>query len=57
MIYTTARVARLQWQIRKDFVFLGACGFVFFGTDGQILKQSNAFLRSVGIMHDASAMG
>ena len=57
MIYTTARVARLQWQLRSDYVFLGGCGLVFFTTDGQILNKSAAFLRNVGIMHAGGTMG
>ena len=57
MLYTTARNARLFWQLRKDYVFLGGCGLVFFTTDGQILNKSAAFLKDVGIMHSGYTMG
>ena len=40
-----------QWAVRKDFIFLAACGYFAFSTDHLWFKKARYALWKTGIYH------
>lgn len=52
MFGAVSRTLRVQYRIRKDYLFLAGCGYVAFGTDHLFFWRCQQALRSVGVWHD-----